>query len=366
MLTPFLILKTMIKKLKIKEESKEKIELASDCDKILMEEAAIQVFGEDYVDFTNGGLIIHFPEITIKNRDGQEHEILNLYVQLFWNMSASGELTSFSNYIKGFRTTLTYEEANSNYIHSHLYPMSEFQEGDDEEEGGISLEPSTFCLGGNSDINTILSTLNMEFSLDQYMILLLSLDDFVRWESLDGGPHILLGDIQKFGDSFTEIKNITSNSGSLPITTKKEFYTKLNLEEFKKLTFYPDSVQTILSTKEQFRELVEQTLTLSSFIRPEYDIATKYKDKYYYKEAGISNMVSTIDEQNITSWYPPFKGINLEIEIIQIETEEDIFKEIEEEGLIVPHPIVSNLLLLDIEEDLHKHLNNKDKWKLKK
>jgi len=346
----------------MEEIKKEEVLLASDCDQVLMEKAAIQVFGEDYVDFTKEKVLIHFPEFDIINDEGAEHTILNLYIQLNYNFSVVGKLESFGRELRGFRTTLTYEEAYSGYLHSHLYPLPQILTDDDGDIEPISLNSGNFCLGGSSDINTILSTLNMEFSLDQYMILLLSLDDFVRWESLNGGPYILMQDIQKFGNSYTEISDPNQTSGTVNANILKEFYKVVNTEEFKHLIVYPDSVQTILSTKEEFRALTEQAISIIDV--PDYPLAVKYKGSYYLKTTGIDDMVDEVDAREISVNYPLFKGESLGLEIIQVEKEEILFEKIREEGITIPHPIVLNTLLLQVEEDLHKHLNNQDKWKL--
>ena len=345
-------------------EEKEEVktpELAPDCHKVLMEEEAIRIFGEDCVDFQKNRLLIHFPEITIKNSKDKERTIYDLYLDLNFSFNAEGNIISFSNYVEGFRTTITYEEAYAKFVHPHLEPFYEDEDDEREEDDGplYHLEPTRFCLGGSSGIESILSTLNMQFSIDQFVILLFSLDDFVRWESLEGGPHIRMSEVRGFGDAWEEITNITS----LPAgpNTIDNFYANVNIEEFIELGFMPDRIQTSLIMETEF---IEKTMQIGFIFENDFTIAYKYKGKYYNKVTGTSNMTSYVDDMRLDVDYPKFKDEYLDITFINPPKQNEFFTELEKEAEAVMHPGVSKTVGLMVEEELHHFLNRKNTWKL--
>jgi len=136
------------------------------------------------------GIIIHFPEIEIKNRNGNKRNLKDLFIILDLNntLKIGG--------IRGLRSTLTYAEYTSNYVHSHLstsYMGSDF----------IGL--SGFCLGSGSII-TILSDYNASPNVEDFTNLLLQLYTLASYESLEGTPYRYLKDVyDRFPDSISRV-----------------------------------------------------------------------------------------------------------------------------------------------------------------
>ena len=155
---------------------------------------ARNVLGEenaDIIDMTDEpkysvGLAIRFPELTIRNKHGHEHKIIDLYVSLLIAKD------NFTGLIRGTRGKLSQDEWSNSYAHSHLnsHGLSQF---------------AGFCTG-TDDINIRLSSLifSNELSTENERLdfesFLLYLREYMSYESIEGGP-------------YRYIKNV--NSGSL-------------------------------------------------------------------------------------------------------------------------------------------------------
>lgn len=146
-------------------------------------EIAIEIYGEESVDLipsTKGkALIIYFPIINITNSEGSSHIIKDLYTQIFIETDRDKKPERFSIYnvvLSGSRATMTIKEVDSKYGHSHLHPI------------GIMGGSGTFCMGASAfgDLNMSLHENPVE---DTWYIYLLSLGNYLSWESLEGGPY---------------------------------------------------------------------------------------------------------------------------------------------------------------------------------
>ena len=62
-------------------------------------------------------LLIHFPEVQIRNSRSNKHQIKNLFIRV--NLRILRDRLAL-DYIEGARTSLSYAEWQSNYFHSHL------------------------------------------------------------------------------------------------------------------------------------------------------------------------------------------------------------------------------------------------------
>lgn len=138
-------------------------------------------------------IIVHFPEILITNSKSQRHKIKDLYTKLKYSHVEK----RFKSTISGTRLSITNSELNGAYAHSHLPSISKQSIG----------EFSDFCLG-SSTLNYLLSDLatvsliktNLEDLKIKFMLSMMETENYLHWESLEGGP-------------FKKISNI--NSGKL-------------------------------------------------------------------------------------------------------------------------------------------------------
>ncbi len=146
---------------------------------------AKEVYGEQAdvtVTDNTGGILIHFPELELTNTDRARHTIYDLYVRIDLTMNVPGVIYNVN--LLGVRATLTPEEIKAQYAHSHL---------PGEASKGVF---RAFCLG-NSHFATLKINLIACPTEDNWMLFLLALPNYLKWESLEGGPHRKMRDVPK-------------------------------------------------------------------------------------------------------------------------------------------------------------------------
>lgn len=138
---------------------------------------ATAIEGEYKIDIQ--GVVIHFPEITIKNSSKKEHVITDLIVKVVLYI---GGTRLMIHHLEGGRLSISYAEFSSNYFHSHL-------PGYYNRNGNQSPFYSNFCKG-SGHINQFIAELNSEvFNQGNIEPFLIQISGLVIWESLEGGPH---------------------------------------------------------------------------------------------------------------------------------------------------------------------------------
>lgn len=155
---------------------------------------AKEVFGEERVFFTDEAnvIVIHFPELRITNSKKQSHDIKDLFVKFKfrWINNDDGDDDSVLFVgMTGTRSTFTFAEYYSGYCHSHL--------------PGTCSGWGIFCTG-SSAFQIIRSNLQLSASVDDFYMLFYSLEKYLTWESLEGGPHIRMESIRYGGSVSTE------------------------------------------------------------------------------------------------------------------------------------------------------------------
>lgn len=182
----------IIKQAEEAKKFKKKIELARkkcffEPEKI--EELAASIFNEENVYLKtnneyNFKLYIRFPEIDITNSRNEKHHIKDLYVQFDVDIRKNFFITSDFKCdiaITGRRGSLSLKEDEYGYNHSHL------------RLGSRGWSP--FCLG-TSDFSLIVEQLRLSPSKTDWTMLFLSLENYLKWESLEGGPFCQIKDIK--------------------------------------------------------------------------------------------------------------------------------------------------------------------------
>ena len=145
-----------------------------------------EVCGDNYrikVYETNNSFNVYilYPEIVISNNIKQSRTLKDIVVKLrFKEHEGSYVLAST---IEGTRLSVGVTENNVGYIHSHL-PTS------------CTLGFSHFCLGATevAAINTDLK-LKTGFSFNKYSLFLNMIGNYLKHESLSGGPHIRMSKV---------------------------------------------------------------------------------------------------------------------------------------------------------------------------
>lgn len=132
--------------------------------------------------------IVYYPEIIITNSTKKSHVITDLYVRFSFNYFGRLHYSFKIN-----RGSYSDQEWISHYKHSHT-------RGPFPDEINYFSEP---CLGGGP-INSIIAILRnatlgtfSELEIVQFLILM---DDFLKWESLEGVPYKYIRDIGRNGN----------------------------------------------------------------------------------------------------------------------------------------------------------------------
>lgn len=129
--------------------------------------------------------VIHFPEITITNRYKKSMLLKDLYVTYFLRPYADSVMVP---QLQGLRSTFTSAQFTSGYLHSHLRQTSNIADRRD------TLPYSNFCLGSGG-INNVMNQLTVGWDKEVYRLFLMSIQTYVEYESLEGGPHCTMSSV---------------------------------------------------------------------------------------------------------------------------------------------------------------------------
>lgn len=127
-------------------------------------------------------LIIHFPKSTIKNSNGETHNIQESYIAILISKDYSRLL---SNYMFMLRTKVELKEFTSGYFHSHAQTVNQ------NPSPGNYFVWRRLCVGGQTSLTEILYNLSHD-GIDENNLtnLLVVLSSYICWESRDGGPYM--------------------------------------------------------------------------------------------------------------------------------------------------------------------------------
>lgn len=178
--------KDEIEKARVKEALSKLVYKTDDVYKL-----ACGVFGEERVDKDSNLIKIYFPEIEMTNTPEAKHTIKDLYVYIQININKSylERVLGSGNFLGdikllGERGSFSIREYETYYRHSHL-------------PGGTA-GSSSFCLG-NSDFGLLVQELRMNLTEELWMLMFYSLNNYLAWESLEGGPHVKMNTIKYVG-----------------------------------------------------------------------------------------------------------------------------------------------------------------------
>lgn len=134
-------------------------------------------------------ILIHFPDITIRNNKKMEMKLRDLVVRIPFKVLEEPNAGFLLERIEGTRLTVGVAEFQARYFHSHLTRI-DLRESDARRSG--TSHPglfSIFCTG-TGDINMLEAQLNYGYDPDLFRSYLFLLEPFLSWESLEGTPYI--------------------------------------------------------------------------------------------------------------------------------------------------------------------------------
>lgn len=134
---------------------------------------------------SNVYIIIHFPEAIISNSRKESVEMKDFFTRT--NLYPNG---SISTTLCGTRSTFSIPEISSGYVHSHLHSIR----WDKEEPSKLNkIEYQQFCLG-EGELIAFAQLYNGDRSSGSLESYLHMLNTVVSWESVEGGPFLLMQD----------------------------------------------------------------------------------------------------------------------------------------------------------------------------
>lgn len=250
-------------------------------------------------------IIIHYPNFTIRNKNGSTHRIKDLYVRFLVELKPSGKISLCK--LWGIRGTMTPMEISFGYMHSHLHPPSY---GTDQ-----IVSWQWFCLG-QAQVELARIEFNSEFSLDTFELLLYSIESYIKWESLDGGPYRKIGEIdyrQK------DASNFWHNPQLVESIFKEHILDKNQIEVFKDSIRLVDDLPVMVTDESLHTSLVP--------ILPEFTLVTRDSDgydKYGVKETPEQialNIKIKMEQNNKPLFY--FRGEPVYFKLGEWSVEED-------------------------------------------
>lgn len=132
-------------------------------------------------------LLIHFPEVQIRNKNSDKHQIKNLFIRL--NLQIRTDRLALY-YIEGARTSLSYAEWQSNYFHSHL-SNSMNTTADSKYPHFMG-----FCTG-SGEINIYMADINGEgLTEERFIKFAIQLMTLASYESIEGNPYKYMSNIR--------------------------------------------------------------------------------------------------------------------------------------------------------------------------
>lgn len=140
-------------------------------------QSAFEIYGEEHVDYyfkyPYFCIVIKFPEYNISNSVGLYRNLKDTYVVIKINTS-NDRISLF-----GCVATQDFEAFNSSYGHSHL-----------PNNRAVSM----FCLG-SGPLSIMLNDYSLNPDYEKALLIMYNIDSYLKWESIEGKPHMYLQDI---------------------------------------------------------------------------------------------------------------------------------------------------------------------------
>lgn len=219
----------------------------------------------------------------ITNSKNHKFIINGLISKIIYGIDISSHQVKLKGY-RGIRSKKSYIEYKTRYAHSHLRSQN---------------EENSYCLG-SSDLSTrILNPCNVSNLDIIYDIILL--DNFVKWESLEGGPYVKMQQIfdscisNYYGSLSSKIELTEEQLNTSNITllySNKMFNVNITLNNTQSIDIRKDvkskSYYTVDNTNYSIKSLIEALTKNSNFDRP---------ISYYFKGNKVSTVVVFTDEE---------------------------------------------------------------------
>jgi len=259
---------------------------------------------------------LYYKDVTIRNSSPNTHNIKSLFVKIYLANTEDQRLFLFTQF-KGARFQITDVEYISQYRHSHLGRTSSIGHFDSFCIGdGIyntyyktsQTKPTSHAvnyIGVNKD--TFNPTLeDIEIAIQSFFI---SVDNYVQWESTEGGPYIRYGNLGYKAQEIQIDNDSVYSITDYPTKYKKailelEYYVISNIDLF----YNSDYVIPRLTELYEIEHIINGVPN-ELIARLPTEILCYYDDGLLYSCVTLSTMEDKITETNFTFRGRPVKHI---------------------------------------------------------
>lgn len=242
-------------------------------------------------------IIIRHDNVVITNSIEQSKHIGTLFTYLFGLKLKDGQLL-IAPFMKGTRLTYSFSDIISNYTHSHMTSnaMRTF---------------STFCTGSENSIfygtngnDTVhFDGINYKFMSELDIEgLMIAIQDFIRWESLEGGPHRKMESVAIFESGILDNvhnKSKILKSDNVPTSTRKTIVDFLlapeNLEAIKPYFI-------IIKKGSYYRFTYNSRAIVEKFVRllnSNEEIRILFKEYAFDPSSGAFGRINAKEEESV-------------------------------------------------------------------
>lgn len=277
-------------------------------------------------------VIIHFPEIVISNSRRLKHTIRDLYIII--NMGANLQFCSRFN---GFRAKKSYAEYLTGYGHSHM------------NSGGAPAGAQQFCLGETEFARLVDGFRNAKWDRVRFEMFAIQLQDYLSWESLEGGPYCRIENIRLDPDS-------SRNRFQPPNNNHLRMYYNEFLKKYPDVDIQiEDNGYNLLIKVPKTREFWNKVTAITS--TPHQRPYDEVKACTYDENQDESHLWQRINQENRTlisrNYGLKFKGVDLKTQLEVPNKPEE-----KEEVIKMAHESVMEHIAAELEKKLNEHLQD--------
>lgn len=239
--------------------------------------------GKPCVQINIKSIILKFDDIHIKNSRRQSHNIKDLLIKIILDKNSDTKRLVLGS-LQGNRLTITPDEYQSSYFHSHLNHSVR-----ESMRGSVLNTFKSFCTG-SGEINAYRMELNQDGMTEQKIIaFLLQLTTLVSWESLEGTPYKYINKIMNRSEDISINVYTRSISSQNMDNYYQEWLTRHKEgEDIPNLQFeYTDSGYVLKENSNLDEVFLSGTRRDSGFIERYY--AFKDEEGTYYRISTSSN-----------------------------------------------------------------------------
>lgn len=200
-------------------------------------------------------LVILYPEFEIFNRDNKTHTIKNLIVSTRILLDSSDGNISFKTELTGKRFTFNCKELYYDYSHSHLKADTLWEKNFYSFCHGTEIE--------NPFLSSLISSVENFKDLDVVTNVILNIENFVSYESIEGNPWKNISSIVKLPVSSSESLFKYKQNSISPMSDSSGFHYL-----FKDLILFINDKEEL---KEEFINSVEVCLDSHFIVFKDYD-----------------------------------------------------------------------------------------------